>query len=80
LVESSHFHESHHFGTRNINGFKICELGIHPLVLPIFRVFLGLVGYYQKVIEGFSKTTKPMTELLGKDKKFNGTPTHEVWN
>jgi hypothetical protein len=40
-------------------------------VSPIFGVFLGLVGYYQKIIEGFSKTTKPMTELLGKDKKFN---------
>jgi hypothetical protein len=31
---------------------------------------LGLVGPYQKIDEGFLKTTKPMTELLEKDKKF----------
>jgi hypothetical protein len=34
------------------------------------RSFLGLVGYYRRFIEGFSKITKPMTELLGKHKKF----------
>jgi hypothetical protein len=34
---------------------------------------LGLVGYYQKIVEGFSKITKPMIELLGKDKKFKWT-------
>jgi hypothetical protein len=32
--------------------------------------FLGLAGYYQRFIKEFSKITKPMTELLGKDKKF----------
>jgi hypothetical protein len=39
---------------------------------------LGLVGYYEKIIEGFSKTTKPTTKLLEKDKKFKWTPACEV--
>jgi hypothetical protein len=32
--------------------------------------FLRLARYYKRFIEGFSKITKPMIELLGKDKKF----------
>jgi hypothetical protein len=41
-----------------------------PASVTDIRSFLGLVGYYRKFIEGFSKITKPMTEMLGKDKKF----------
>jgi hypothetical protein len=40
--------------------------------------FLGLAGYYQRFIEGFSKISKPMTELLEKDKKFEWTSTCEA--
>jgi hypothetical protein len=35
--------------------------------------FLGLARYYRRFIEGFSKISKPMTELLEKDKKFEWT-------
>jgi hypothetical protein len=41
-----------------------------PTSVTDIRSFLGLVGYYRKFIEGFSKITKPMAEMLGKDKKF----------
>jgi hypothetical protein len=42
------------------------------------RSFLGLAGYYRRFIEGFSKISKPMTELLKKDKKFKWTSTCEA--
>jgi hypothetical protein len=41
-----------------------------PASVVDFHSFLGLAGYYRRFIERFSKITKPMTELLGKDKKF----------
>jgi hypothetical protein len=31
-----------------------------------------LAGYYQRFIEGFLKISKPMTELLEKDKQASG--------
>nr|GFA23868.1 hypothetical protein [Tanacetum cinerariifolium] len=34
------------------------------------RQFLGLVGYYRRFIEGFSKIAKPMTKLTPKKVKF----------
>jgi hypothetical protein len=44
-----------------------------PTSVTEVRSPLGLVGYYRRFIEGISKITKPMTELLGKDKKFKWT-------
>jgi hypothetical protein len=41
-----------------------------PMSVFVVRSFLGLAGYYRRFIEGFFKISKPMTELLGKDKKF----------
>ncbi|GJY12955.1 putative reverse transcriptase domain-containing protein [Tanacetum coccineum] len=35
------------------------------------RQFLGLVGYYRRFIEGFSKIAKPMTKLTQKNVKFD---------
>jgi hypothetical protein len=37
-----------------------------------------LAGYYRRFIEGFSKISKPMTELLKKDRRFEWTPTYEA--
>jgi hypothetical protein len=49
-----------------------------PTSVGDVRSFLVLAGYYRMFIEGFSKISKPMTELLEKDKKFKWTPTCEA--
>jgi hypothetical protein len=48
-----------------------------PTSVSDIRSFLGLVGYYRRFIEGFSKISKPMIELLEKDKRFKWTPACE---
>jgi hypothetical protein len=49
-----------------------------PMSVRDIRSFLGLAGYYRMFIEGFSKISKPMTELLKKDKKFESTSACEA--
>jgi hypothetical protein len=49
-----------------------------PMSVSDIRSFLGLVGYYLRFIEGFSKISKPMTELLKKDKKSKWTSACEA--
>jgi hypothetical protein len=49
-----------------------------PTSVGDIQCFLGLVGYYQRFIEGFSKISKPMTELLEKDKNFEWMPACEA--
>jgi hypothetical protein len=49
-----------------------------PTSVRDIRNFLGLAGYYRRFIEGFSKVSKPMTELLENDKKFEWTSACEA--
>jgi hypothetical protein len=49
-----------------------------PQNVSDIRSFLGLAGYYRRFIEGFSKISKPMTELLVKGNTFEWTPRHET--
>jgi hypothetical protein len=49
-----------------------------PMSVSDIRSFLGLARYYWRLIEGFSKISKLMTELLEKDKKFEWTSTCEA--
>ncbi|GJT75618.1 reverse transcriptase domain-containing protein [Tanacetum coccineum] len=41
-----------------------------PITPTEVRQFLGLAGYYQRFIEGFSKIAKPMTKLTQKNKNY----------
>jgi hypothetical protein len=49
-----------------------------PTSVGNIQSFLRLAGYYQRFIKGFSKISKPMTELLEKDKKFEWTSACEA--
>jgi hypothetical protein len=49
-----------------------------PTGVSDIQSFLGLAGYYLRFIKGFLKISKPMTELLEKDKKFEWTPSCEA--
>jgi hypothetical protein len=49
-----------------------------PTSVGDIRSFVGLARYYRRFIEGFSKISKPMTELLKKDKKFEWTSACEA--
>jgi hypothetical protein len=41
-----------------------------PTDVSKIRSFVGLIGYYRRFIEGFSKIVKPLTSLLEKGKEF----------
>jgi hypothetical protein len=49
-----------------------------PTSVDDIRSFLGLAGYYRRFIEGFLRISKPMTELLEKDKKFEWAFAYEA--
>ena len=49
-----------------------------PTTTKQVQVFLGLVGYYRKFIQGFTKIAKPLMMLTHQQVKFDWTPTHHM--
>jgi hypothetical protein len=49
-----------------------------PTSVGDIRSFLGLARYYRRFIKGFSKISRPMTELLEMNKQFEWMPTFET--
>ena len=49
-----------------------------PQTVTEVRSFLGLVGYYRRFVEGFSKMVSPLTQLTRKDQPFSWTDECEV--
>jgi hypothetical protein len=49
----------------------------NPTSVTEIQSFLGLVGYYMRFIEGFSKIARPIIMLLQKDRKFKWTSACE---
>ena len=46
---------------------------LRPTNVSKVRSFLGIAGYYQRFVEGFSKLALPITKLLQKTNKFEWT-------
>jgi hypothetical protein len=46
---------------------------VPPTNVLEIRSFLGLAGYYRRLIKDFSKIAKPMMKLLEKNKAFEWT-------
>jgi hypothetical protein len=49
-----------------------------PMSVSDIQSFLVLAGYYRRFIDGFSKISKPMTEMLEKDRNFKWMPACEA--
>jgi hypothetical protein len=49
-----------------------------PQNVSDIRSFFDLARYYRRFIEGFSKISKPMTELLAEGNTFEWAPRHET--
>ena len=48
-----------------------------PINVKEVQSFFELAGYYRRFIEGFSKLSRPLTQLLKKDKVFDWNPKCE---
>nr|GEY17537.1 putative reverse transcriptase domain-containing protein [Tanacetum cinerariifolium] len=63
-----HLNEGIHVDPAKIEAIKDWE---SPKTPTEIRQFLGLVGYYRRFIEGFSKIARPMVKLTQKSVKFD---------
>ena len=50
-----------------------------PQTITEVRSFLGLIGYYRRFVEGFSKMVSPLTQLTSRDQPFSWTDECEVY-
>jgi hypothetical protein len=59
-------------GGISVDPAKVKEIVVWSIPTTVMEVqsFLGLVGYYRRFIEGFSKIAKPMTSLMEKGREF----------
>ncbi|GJZ26523.1 putative reverse transcriptase domain-containing protein [Tanacetum coccineum] len=67
--------EGIHMDPANIESIKEWA---SPKTPTEIRQFLGLAGYYRRLIEGFSKIAKPMTKLTQKNVKFDWSKKAEA--
>jgi hypothetical protein len=60
-------------GGISVDPAKVKEIVVWsiPTTFTKVRSFLGLVGYYRRFIEGFSKIAKPMTSLMEKGREMS---------
>ena len=56
----------------------VTQLMQPPTTPKQVRAFLGLVGYYTKLIKGFAKIAIPLTLLTRQQVKFEWTPVHHT--
>jgi hypothetical protein len=48
-----------------------------PKSVPELRSFLGLANYYRRFIEGYSKKTTPLSDLLKKNRRWEWTVDYQ---
>ncbi|GJW88995.1 putative reverse transcriptase domain-containing protein [Tanacetum coccineum] len=65
-----------HVNPAKIEAIKNCAAPTMPTEV---RQFLGLAGYYQRFIEGFSLISKPLTKLTQKNKKYEWGEEEEAF-
>ena len=48
-----------------------------PKTVRDIRAFLGFASFYRRLVPGFAKVAKPLTELTRKDRQFNWGPCQQ---